>query len=100
MPLVRVDLQDGFEHDAVTVRINGAVVVEEADATTKTQISLAKLGEPRQVDAGSALIEVSVPSRSLQGEQALQLAGDTYVGVSILDGRIAFRFSNEDHGYV
>jgi hypothetical protein len=97
---VRVDLQDGFEHDAVTVRINGAVVVEEPDATTKTQISLAKLGETRQIDAAAAQVEVSVASRSLREDRLLQLNGDTYIGVSLMDGRIVLRTSNEDHGYV
>jgi hypothetical protein len=100
MPLIRIDLQDGFAHDRVTVRINGTPVLDEGDATTRTQLSLAKIGQAREVEPGPARIEVEVPSRNLRGEETLMVQADTYIGVSVLGDRLTFRASNERYGYV
>jgi hypothetical protein len=100
MPLVRVDLQEGFADDRVSVRLNGVTAVESDHVSTRTQVSVAAVGQERELPAGRLEVVVDVPSRNLTGRLELPLSADTYVGVSVEDGRISFRQSNEAFGYL
>jgi hypothetical protein len=45
------------------------------------------------------VIDVQVPTRSLQARHELQAATATSVGISLLDGKIVFRSSSTPFGY-
>ena len=100
MPLVRVDLQEGFVDDRVTIRFDGAPVFERDHVSTMTQVGVAVIGEERELPQGPVEVIVDVPSRSLSGRLALTLDADTYVGVSVENGRISFRQSDQSFGYL
>lgn len=63
---VHVYLENGFEHDRVTVRAEGVegVEIEEHDVTTRYQIGLASVVE-LAVPAGAQTVTVTLPDRGL-----------------------------------
>ncbi len=81
MPLLRVDLQDGFEGDEVVVRLDGAPVFHGEAVRTRMQVGVAEIVET-PVDAGRHRLEIHLPQRDLAIEREIEVEGATHVGVS------------------
>jgi len=97
---VHVALQEGFVHDRVVVRINGADVADRPDVTTRNQIGLAEAVEV-EVPRGETTVEVAVPERDLVGTTRVTVEeGTVYVGASIEQGRVELRAQREAFGYL
>ncbi len=94
-----VDLQEGFENDTVVVRLNGEEVYHESQVTTLRLLGLADTfiadSEP-----GPARLDVEVESRGLTHQIPLELTDRTYVGISLIEGRIEAIVSHEAFGYM
>jgi len=98
---LHVALQDGFDDDAVVVRIDGREVYREDDVVTDTRISLADSFEV-EASGAPALLEVELPARHVRDSFQLPppAGGEIYVGVSFLEGSLQFRASARPFGYV
>jgi hypothetical protein len=99
VPTLHVALQEGFAHDRVVVKVNGAEVANRPEVTTRNQIGFAEAVE-LDVSEGATTIEVDVPARQLTASVHVELAEKTYVGVSIVDGRLELRPQREAFGYL
>ena len=94
MAQIRIDLQEGFRHDAVTIRVNGKEVLN-TDVSTRLQTGF----------AGSVEVDVpepiALPDRDVSTTIPLHLGSAVYVGVSLTpDSKIEHRLSQEPFGYV
>jgi sulfur carrier protein ThiS len=99
MTLLHIALQEGFWGDTVIVRVNGEQVFREKDVKTRLQIGLADSVE-LDVAEGPTQVEVLLPSKNLSDSVQLDVSAPTYVGVSIVDGKITFRISDMPFGYL
>ena len=98
MPLLRVDLQEGFVGDSVRITVNGEERFRKDGVRTRTQIGRADAFE-MTLPPGPARIEVT--ARGVTHPIAVSLAADLYVGVSIApDGTIVDKQSGHAFGYV
>ena len=98
MPLLHVDLQEGFAGEHVVVTVNGHEHFRKDGVRTRTQIGLADSFE-LTLPAGPARIEVTARGATRQIDVAL--SADLYIGVSISpDGTIVDRQSTQAFGYV
>ena len=102
MASLNIHLQEGFENDAVTLRVDGREVYAKAALSTRTQIGLADLIELEVPDPRDhVLIEVSVPTRHQYASFPVALRQTPWVGVSLnRDGRIEHRESSVLMGYL
>lgn len=97
--MLAIDLQDGFDGDTVIIRVNGEERFEKENVTTMRLTGLADDTFRTQVEPGSVKVEIAVPSRNLSESFTLDVAGDTYVGVSIQGGRLQHIIRDRPFGY-
>ena len=100
MPLLHTALQEGFSGDEVVIRLGSREVFHQTGVTTRTQIGLATTHE-MQVPAGPVSVDILLPARRLNLSLPLQVAQDTYVGISVSPaGQLEHVVSHEPFGYV
>jgi hypothetical protein len=99
MPLLRVDLQEGFDDDVVAARLDEGEEQRKEGVTTMEQVGYAGSIE-FHVGPGPARLHVSVPTRALSNTIDLDVSGDLYVGVAVPDNAIEFHISSEPLGYL
>jgi hypothetical protein len=99
MSTLHIALQEGFEHDRVLVKVNGAEVANRPEVTTRNQIGFAE-AVAIEVPDGQVQVEVLVPARNLSETIAVDVEGKSYVGASIEDGRLSLRAQREAFGYL
>jgi hypothetical protein len=98
MPLLRVDLQEGFSGEPVRITVNGRDEFQKDGVRTRTQIGRADAFEVT-LPAGPAHIEVH--ARGVTHQIAVSLSANLYIGVSITpDGTIVDKQSSHAFGYV
>jgi len=95
---LHIDFQEGWSGSDVVVTVNGRERRLPA-VTTKTQIGLATQ-VVEEVEPGALTITVRVPGAGEVGEHRVEVTGELWVGVSVVDGTIVFRDQNELFGYV
>jgi hypothetical protein len=101
MPLLQIDLQEGFTDDAVEIRINGVEHFSRSGVKTRMQIGLATSLEGIEVPQGTTHIEVTLPQKHLSKTITVPVIGPTYMAVSISRaGQIEYQLSSEPFGYV
>ena len=100
MPLLHVAFKDGFENDALTVRVNGVEVFRRAGITTKNQISFADSFET-DAPAGDTTVSIQVLSKGECVSSPLRLRAETYIGISLDErGRVSTpEVSSQPFGY-
>ena len=99
MQLLHIAFQEGFDDDAVIVRINGKEMFRKDNLKTRSQIGYAGSFETNSHE-GPVTIDILLPIKNLSQTVQLQLTAATYVGVSIQQGKITYRISSEPFGYV
>jgi hypothetical protein len=99
MPSLRVDLQEGFQDDVVTVRLDGGAERRKEAVTTNEMVGYAGSFE-FEVEPGRVRLDLSVQTRVLSKTIDLDVTGDLYVGVTVSAKDIAFRASSEPMGYL
>lgn len=97
MSVVRIDLQEGFQGDLVSVRVDGREVYRNANVRTSLLTGLADSIEIPL--GGDAILEVDLPGRRISGRYPLKASAPAFVGVIVEAGQIQFRFSHESFGY-
>jgi len=98
MPVLHVDLQEGFEAEPVVVSVNGQEVFRKTAVNTRTQIGLADSFE-LTLPQGDTSVHVS--ARGTTARFIVPLQDTTYVGVSITpDGEIVHQVSRRAFGYL
>ena len=60
MPTLAIDLQDGFQDEAIRVEVNGRVVLDETGVNTRLQIGFAG-SHKVEVEEGAQMILVVLP---------------------------------------
>jgi hypothetical protein len=97
MPQLHIALQDGFGGEPVTILVDGKEVYRKDGVRTRTQIGMA---DSVQITcaAGPATIEVHAGKASATIAQTI--AGDLHVGISLANGRITHRTSNQPFKYM
>ena len=96
---LHVALQEGFSGDDVTVRVNGKAVFQGRAVKTRLQIGLAHSFDV-EVSDGQVELAVEIPSRSMLHREQVEVAGTTYVAVSLGQREVELRISSEPFGYV
>jgi hypothetical protein len=101
MPTLRVDLQEGFQDDTVTVWV-GDEELQRSHVSTRLQTGYAGSLEV-QVQEGAADVEVALPSRGTSKSIPVAFGGaDTvYLGLSVVSGdEISARVSHRPFRYL
>ncbi len=99
MPLLHVDLQEGFSDDTVVVSVNGGEILRKSGVSTRLQIGFAASAEA-EVAGDAAELSVTLPQKALSKSAMIPLSGPTYVGVSVRGEGIVFGVSPEPFGYL
>lgn len=97
--VLAVALQEGFDGDAVRVRVNGDEVFREEALTTDTRIGLATSFEV-PIEKESVVLEVKVPGRGLTSRTTVRADGPLHLGISLSGDSIQFRASEHPFGYL
>jgi hypothetical protein len=84
---VRVDLQGGFDRDAVEIWIDEERRWREDAVTTKFTLDLAA-SVPLEVPDGPADVRVVLPERGIEQSVEALVAGETYIVVRVEDDRL------------
>jgi hypothetical protein len=99
MALVNIALQEGFTGDTVVIKVNDKEVFRDENVKTRLQIGLAASFET-STEEGPVNVEILLPLRNLKETIKLQVSTAIYIGVSINQGRIDYRTSDEPFGYL
>lgn len=87
MATLTIDFQEGFAGDTVVLSLNGDEVLRQENITTKMVLGYAGSFES-EVETGSVSIEIYVQTKDLRETVILEVSEDTYLGISITDGKI------------
>ena len=98
MPLLHIDLQEGFESEPVAISVNGQEAFHKPAVRTRTQIGLADSFE-LTLPPGDTTVQVT--ARGTTATFAVPLQDTVYVGISITpEGEIVQRTSSQAFGYL
>lgn len=98
MAQLTVDLQDGFSGDAIKIKVDGQEIYNKQDVNTDYAIGRADSVET-QCSEGRVTVAVQIDTKRLSETIALDIQTTLFLGVSIIDDRIAFRTSDEIFPY-
>ena len=84
---IQVYLENGFDHDRVTVSA-GHEEHTERDVSTRYQVGLASVVELRMPGAAPGVVRIAVPQRGLTAEARVDPAATPHVRVNITDGSL------------
>jgi hypothetical protein len=84
---LRVDLQGGFDRDAVEIGVDEEPRWRREGVTTKFTLDLAE-SVPLEVPDGSADVRIVLPAKEIEQAMEALVAGDTYVVVRLEDDRL------------
>ena len=98
---VRIDLQDGFRDDSVSVDVDGKQVAHAERVTTRLQTGFAA-SLTVDVGAAQATLGIAVPTRNLSITVDWRTGDPAHLGCSVArDGKtLTLRRSHEPFGYV
>ncbi|MFQ5347846.1 MAG: hypothetical protein ACE5ED_08380 [Rhodothalassiaceae bacterium] len=82
MPRLRVDLQDGFDGEAVLVELDGKAVYRQDEVRTRYQVGLADVIE-RDVADGRHALAIRLLRQDAAWQDSIDVKGETHVGVSL-----------------
>jgi hypothetical protein len=99
MPVLRVDLQEGFDNDTAVVRVDGREAWRKAGIKTRPPVGVAESFEV-ECAANKAHIEVDVPTRKQSGSLEMDVVEHPYLGVSLGPDRLKFERSRELFRYM
>ena len=97
--MLHVALQEGFDNDNVSIRLNDDPIYESAGVTTDLRISRADAVEVPLTE-GRLRLSVSLPDRDLSGSIVVQGTDAVYVGVSVDGNNVEFTVSDKPFGYL
>jgi hypothetical protein len=95
--LLCIDLQDGFSDDIVRILVNDQLLAEKKNVTSSPLTGIATYLETKV--QGTLHLEVAVVNRDLAFQRSMQVTTDTYVGISIMAGKLDVIIRHEPFGY-
>jgi hypothetical protein len=99
MPMLKVDLQEGFSGETVVLLLNGNEVYR-GTPKTRMQIGLAD-SRSFNLPPQHLTLKVAIPLSGVSETLDLDLTQDLFVGGTLSsDGVISLRLSSEPFGYV
>jgi hypothetical protein len=87
MGSIHVYLENGFDHDKVTVS-SGNEEHTEPDVSTRYQVGLASVVDLDASDAKSTVLRIALPDRGLTAEAKLDPTATPHVRVNITGGSL------------
>jgi hypothetical protein len=96
---LHISLEEGFQDDAVEIKVDGRTVFDKADLRTRLQIGLADSFET-DVPNGEHEIELVVPARGISETFSVDPRDTPNVGISLEEQNAKVRFSKQPFGYV
>jgi hypothetical protein len=96
--VLTIALQDGFEGDAVTVRVGDETVIDEESVRTDQRIGLAYAVDVRR-PATVVTLDVRVPGRDLRVTKDIDARSHPFVGISVLDDKLIVTTTDTPFGY-
>ena len=96
MAELHVYLENGFDHDLVTISVDDEEHTK-SEVSTRYQVGLAALVELSDValnDEGTALVRIALPERGLAAESTVDPAATPYVRVNVTDGQLDVRLDS------
>jgi hypothetical protein len=97
--LLKLDLQDGFEGDIVTIKINSKELYHKEGVKTELTLGYADSIEA-EVAEGPCRVEVTLPEKGISKSIHLEIMAPVYIGLSVLNGKIVHRLSNTFFAYL
>lgn len=79
---LKINLQEGFKGDEVSISINGKQLYHKANVKTRTQIGLADTIET-QIDEEQLSLEVQLLNRQIRQVINIQVTDTSHVGISV-----------------
>lgn len=100
MQTLKIELQEGFQDDAIVIRVNGSEVMQQDHVKTRTQIGFAA-ATTATVPAGKATLDVALPAAGISGTFEADIQAPTWIGISLDGARVLhFKISQAPFGYV
>lgn len=99
MPIVTVDLQEGFEKDKVHILVDDARVFEQSGIKTRPEIGFAAR-TTLDLKSGEHRVIVKLPDRNLEGQIRMDPSKNAYLGVSVENGSLKLMPSAQMFGYL
>ncbi len=96
---VHFALQEGFANEEVHILCNDVNLYKKENVTTDIRYGLADSFEVTLQD-GMNKVKISLPKRSISQEFQIQSRSPQYVGISLKDGDLKLKFSDEPFGYL
>ncbi len=96
---VHFALQEGFANEEVHILCNDVNLYKKENVTTDIRYGLADSFEVTLQD-GMNRVKISLPKRSIAQEFQIQSRSPQYVGISLEDGDLKLKFSDEPFGYL
>ena len=96
MAELHVYLENGFDHDLVTISVDDEEHTK-SDVSTRYQVGLAALVELSGVEldaAGTAVVRIALPERGLAAETTVDPVATPYVRVDVTDGQLDVRLDS------
>jgi hypothetical protein len=94
MPILSIDLQEGFSEDHVVIHADGKEILNRAGISTDYAIGRAEAVTTRPT-SDRVRVDVRVPSRGVSGQTTVDVTATPYLGVAIAGDRLEFRASAE-----
>jgi hypothetical protein len=79
-----VYLENGFDHDHVTLVVDDRLLAEQSDLSTRYQIGLAHKVDITVPDAGPNVLRVGLPDRGRTAEVTLDAASGRHIRVNLV----------------
>ena len=96
MAELHVYLENGFDHDLVTISVDNEEHTK-SDVSTRYQVGLAALVELSGIEldaAGTAIVRIALPERGVSAEKTVDPAATPYVRVDVTDGQLVVRLDS------
>lgn len=98
MKTLHIDLQTGFQNDSVAIAVDGETVYEKDTVTTSLLEGMADSFETA-VESETHRVDVRLPNRNIEGSRSVNMEQGIYLGISVEEGEVVFRQSEEPFGY-
>ncbi len=99
MPILTVDLQEGFSQDHVIIEVDGREIFNKKDIKSRMQIGHAASAEVN-VDPGIHVLRVSLPAIHMSYETKINAPKITHAGVNRDGQGLHIKLSSEPFGYL
>jgi len=90
MRSIHVYLENGFDHDRVTV-VAGGDEHEEQNVTTRYQVGLASIVELQVPDGSATDVRIALPARGLEVDVPVDPVATPHIRVNATDGVLTAR---------